>query len=37
MVRTGGGGPRIGSPEEALVFALVLVVAVVLWFWKVAD
>jgi hypothetical protein len=32
-----GGGPDIGSPEQALIAIVLLAIAAVIWFWKFAD
>jgi hypothetical protein len=37
VVRTGGGGPGIGSLEDALVVVALIVIVALVWFWKVAD
>jgi hypothetical protein len=33
----GGGGPRIDSPEELIGIAVLLVIAALVWLWKIAD
>jgi hypothetical protein len=32
-----GGGPGIGSLEDALVVVAILVTVAAVWFWKLAD
>jgi hypothetical protein len=37
VVSSGGGGPSINSPEQALIVIALLAIAAVIWFWKFAD
>jgi hypothetical protein len=37
VVSSAGGGPNIGSPEQALVVIALLAIAALIWFWKFAD
>ena len=37
MVRSGGGGPNIDSPEQLLVALVVILVIGAIWYWKVAN
>jgi hypothetical protein len=37
MVRTGGGGPGIDSPEQAIVAVLILLVVAAVWWWRSSD
>jgi hypothetical protein len=37
MVRSGGGGPNIDSPEQLVVAIVLIAIVAVVWYWKVAS
>jgi hypothetical protein len=37
VVSSAGGGPDIGSPEQAVIAIALLAIAALVWFWKFAD
>jgi hypothetical protein len=37
VVSSGGGGPNINSPEQALLAIAVIAIVAIIWFWKFAD
>jgi hypothetical protein len=37
VVSSGGGGPSISSPEQAVLALAIIAIIAIVWFWKFAD